>query len=372
MLKIITKQLTIHFIGGWVVLFMLFTYGQASAQVAGKNQHIKQGETPAGIDTQSWASIQKQMEMSKYKAYPQTDGGYASANLAHGLQIAYSKDGSTTLTPRDCNQADYKVGMRLQGIGYEQLTPLTLPTHIKQENLGVASGSKVTYQWNTNLREWWINNEKGLEQWFSLQEAPQGRTANTPLHLRMALQTDMQVAQQGNRLTLQKGNTTLHYDKLKVWDATGKAIQAEMRTTQGYLDLYIAEAEATYPLTIDPTWTQQAYLKASNTEADDQFGFSVAISGEMVVVGANQEDSNATGINGDETNNSAENAGAAYIFVRSGTTWSQQAYLKASNTEANDQFGFSVAISGDTVVVGANQEDSNATGINGNQTDNSV
>ena len=52
-------------------------------------------------------------------------------------------------------------------------------------------------------------------------------------------------------------------------------------------------------------------------------------------------------------NESAGNAGAAYVFVRSGTTWSQQAYLKASNTGAGDQFGCSVAVSGDTVVVGA-------------------
>lgn len=61
-----------------------------------------------------------------------------------------------------------------------------------------------------------------------------------------------------------------------------------------------------------------------------------------------------------------------YVFVRSGSTWTQQAYLKASNTGASDQFGFSVGISGDTVVVGANLEDSNATTINGNQTNNSA
>ena len=58
--------------------------------------------------------------------------------------------------------------------------------------------------------------------------------------------------------------------------------------------------------------------------------------------------------------------------MRSGTTWSQQAYLKASNTDADDQFGVSVAVSGDTVVVGAFGEDSSATGVNGNQSDNSA
>jgi hypothetical protein len=119
-------------------------------------------------------------------------------------------------------------------------------------------------------------------------------------------------------------------------------------------------------------WSQQAYLKASNTGADDEFGSSVAVSADTVVVGAPDEDSNATGINGNQNDNSAESSGAAYVFVRSGTTWTQQAYLKASNTGAGDQFGYSVAVSGNTVAVGAPFEDSNATGVNGNQNDNSA
>ena len=120
------------------------------------------------------------------------------------------------------------------------------------------------------------------------------------------------------------------------------------------------------------TWTQQAYLKASNTGANDLFGKAVAVSGDTVVVGAYQEDSNASGVGGVQTDNSATDSGAAYIFNRGGTTWTQQAYLKASNTGAGDQFGFSVAIAGDTVVVGAGYEDSNASGVNGIQADNSA
>ena len=106
--------------------------------------------------------------------------------------------------------------------------------------------------------------------------------------------------------------------------------------------------------------------------ANDFFGISVAISGNTVVVGAQLEASAATGINGNQSDNSATEAGAAYVFVRNGTTWAQQAYLKASNTDANDEFGCSVAISGNTVVVGARGEASAATGVNGNQSDNSA
>lgn len=119
-------------------------------------------------------------------------------------------------------------------------------------------------------------------------------------------------------------------------------------------------------------WSQQAYLKASNTGLGDQFGYSVAISGDTVVVGAFAEDSNATGVNGDQTNNSAMTSGAAYVFARVGGVWSQQAYLKASNTEQEDRYGYSVSVSGDIVVVGAPEEDSGTMGVNGNGANNTA
>ena len=133
--------------------------------------------------------------------------------------------------------------------------------------------------------------------------------------------------------------------------------------------LFLASAMA---LRVEAAPVQQAYLKASNTNPEDTFGEPVAASGDTIVVGASSEDSNASGVNGEQSNNNAMNAGAAYVFVRSGTNWSQQAYLKASNSGADDFFGSAVAISGDTVVVGALAEDSNATGINGDQGNNSA
>jgi trimeric autotransporter adhesin len=116
-------------------------------------------------------------------------------------------------------------------------------------------------------------------------------------------------------------------------------------------------------------WSQQAYLKASNTGANDIFGHSMALSGDTLAVGAPGEDSNAVGVGGDQINELAPDSGAVYVFTRTGTVWSQQAYIKASNTGAGDEFGFSVALSGDTLAVGANLEDSGAVGVGGNQND---
>ena len=94
----------------------------------------------------------------------------------------------------------------------------------------------------------------------------------------------------------------------------------------------------------------------------------------MLAVSSPSEASNSLGINGGVTDNSALWSGAAYLFARNGGVWSQQAYIKAPNTEAEDRFGQSVALAGDgsVLAVGAYQESSNATGIGGNQADNSA
>jgi len=119
-------------------------------------------------------------------------------------------------------------------------------------------------------------------------------------------------------------------------------------------------------------WTQEAYLKASNTDSSDNFGWSVALSGDTLAVGAARETSNAVGSGGDQSDNSAREAGAVYVFTRSAGVWTQEAYLKASNTDSSDIFGSTLALSGDTLAVGAIGEASNAVGSGGDQSDNSA
>lgn len=122
----------------------------------------------------------------------------------------------------------------------------------------------------------------------------------------------------------------------------------------------------------DGQWIFGSYLKASNTNSLDRFGLTVAIDDGTIVVGANGESSAATVVNGSQNDNSAAEAGAAYVFVGSQDNWSQQAYLKAANADAGDKFGGDVAIEGDVAVIGAKFEDSGATGVNGNPFNNSL
>jgi len=108
------------------------------------------------------------------------------------------------------------------------------------------------------------------------------------------------------------------------------------------------------------------YFKASNTNANDRFSenaISFSDDGSTLAIGARGERS----INGDQSDNSTSNVGAVYVYTRSGATWVQSAYLKASNPGLGDEFGYALSLSddGNTLAVGARNESSNATGVNG-------
>ena len=101
------------------------------------------------------------------------------------------------------------------------------------------------------------------------------------------------------------------------------------------------------------TWTQQAKLTAADGEAGDEFGYSVALSGDTAVITANADDSDVKGVD----------SGSAYVFTRSGSDWSQQAKLTAADGAAGDLFGVRVALSGDTALIGARLDDDDANGV---------
>lgn len=315
---------------------------------------------PQELNERDWAAIQAKIHAHQFQTRAGADGAYAAVNPSHGWRIKYQADGQTVLRPTDTSKADYQISLQLQAWGYgDELNTIdTRPTLS-------ANGQNVAYQWTSSLREWWTNSPRGVEQRFELAERPTVYAVGKPLVLSMQLNTTLRVSFQNNALWLRSsdGVIDITYDQLKVWDATGRILKANMQLDGSRLALYIYDQNAVYPITIDPIFAQIAYLKASNVDAGDFFGQAVAIDDNTLVIGTPFEDSNASS----PSNNSAMDSGAAYVFVRDGAGgWSQQAYLKASNTGAGDWFGFSVAIDGDTIVIGAPGESSNGSGPGNN------
>ena len=318
---------------------------------------------PAGLNLVDWKQITAEYERHRHGMFPDGKGGYQSRSHYHGWLARFDGKGFTVKP----DGQPWSWGLELASWG---------PQGQEISVSGVASMhanvNRMEYRW-PGITEWFVNGKEGVEQGFTIPSRPAGKGENLVLRLRVRGGLVAADSQDGAGILFRTadGASALHYRKLVVSDAKGRRVPARMMARDRTVQIAVDDRRAVYPLTVDPI-VQQAYLKASNTGSTDQFGYSVAISGDTVVVGARWEDSNATGVGGDQSNNVETNAGAAYVFVRSGSTWSQQAYLKASNTGLNDYFGWSVSISGNTVVVGANRESSNATGVGGDESNNSA
>lgn len=109
---------------------------------------------------------------------------------------------------------------------------------------------------------------------------------------------------------------------------------------------------ATYKIVVARSAKQSAFLKADRPSADDWFGYTTSLSGDTFVVGAMYEDGAGAGVNPAPTQAKVTDSGAAYVFVRDGDHWKQQAYLKAAMPANEECFGAAVAVSGDTLLVG--------------------
>ncbi|MEZ5355454.1 MAG: hypothetical protein R2762_22685 [Bryobacteraceae bacterium] len=364
---------------------------------------------------EDWRQVRTQFLRQRFAV--SVDGeGRRAANPVQRWTTRFDGEGFL-VTP---HSGGWTWGLALEGWGRTGGKPI-LPGSAVAE----AGGNRLAYRWSADLEEWFVNRPSGLEHGFTLARRPAGEGSEARLQLRvrggLAPATDGR-----DRITFAdlQGNAAIRYEGLHVWDARGRSLAARMTASGQRLVIAWDDSGAQYPVTVDPV-AQQAYFKASNTQATDEFGSAVAIDGDTAVVGAPKEDSAASGVNADQINNLADGAGAAYVFVRvagvwtqqaylkawnaqagaafgasvsiagdtivvgapgesdggagsgaiyvfkrSGSVWTQQVYLKASNAEAGDEFGTAVAISGDTIVAGAPKESSGATGVNGDQANN--
>ncbi len=300
---------------------------------------------PNGVTAQDWLHIKQQIAASRYHPRP-TDEGFVAMNAAQGWQVNYARDGKTIL-----QNAEVEIGMKLASVG---------PLLIKREPTLMADGDTLTYQHSNGTEEWWVNSPDKTEQWFRINNR---LSTEGELQLTIGLETNAEVSQSGNQLVFTtQTNKRISYDRLKVWDSQGLVLPSHMQLAadQASITLVVDDRQASYPITIDPSFSQEHYLKPVVVDALDEFGFSMDVDGLTMVVGTPFEDSAATIINGDSSDNRAGAAGAAYVFTYDFNGWQQQAYLKASNAESGDKFGESVAISGSYIVVGAANEDGDA------------
>jgi hypothetical protein len=270
-----------------------------------------------------------------------------AVNPAQHLSAGFSRRGVTVAL------GGARLGMTLSAYGYasalEQVGSVT-----PREN-----ANRVSYAYaGAGLTAWYANGPLGLEQGFMVTRAPaavtraraSARDATAPLTFSLALSGNVRpkLAEGGHGLILTRGgHTVLRYAALRASDARGRTLRSWLALEGGRVALHVDATGARYPLEIDPLIGQGGKLVGTGQTGSGQFGYSVALSAD-----------GSTALVGGPVDNGG--MGSAWVFVRSGETWTQQGGKLAGAGEVGPgAFGTSVALSadGDTALIGGWSDD---------------
>jgi hypothetical protein len=272
--------------------------------------------------------------------------GLRAGNPAQDFRIGFSRHGVKVASGAG------RLGMTLSAYGYgSALEPV-------ESVVPRASGSRVRYAYG-GLTEWYANGPLGLEQGFDLAARP--GPAVGPLTLSLALSGNLAPRLRGNSVLLEGPGGALRYDGLITTDARGHVLPSRLQLVKGQVLIRVEDRGATYPLRIDPMIQQGQKLTGTGAIGTGRFGYTVALSGDgnTALIGARYGNAGGeTGIG----------AGGAWVFVRSGGTWTQQGGKLVGTGHAGEgefahvgegEFGVSVALSadGDTALIGAPADD---------------
>ncbi len=260
-------------------------------------------------------------------------GQLRAANPAQQLLASFSSSGVTV------GSGGHSLRISLAGIG--RGGDLGSPGRAVPR----AAGANAVSYALAGVQESFANGPLGLEQRFTLMRAPRAR-AGGALALEVAVSGAVRerLVRGGEAALTLPGGRVLRYGGLRVSDARGRVLPARLSLVRGGLLITVADGGAAYPLHVDP-FVQKAELAGEGLTPENDYGFSVAISGETIAIGA--EGQTVAGKAG---------AGAVYVFSEPKAGWedaTQTAELSASDAGAYDELGHSVGISGETIVAGA-------------------
>lgn len=267
----------------------------------------------------------------------------AFSEAASGLRFDSAAQQLVTRLTSQSVQVEHRSGAR---VDFALRTIDCARSETATENVAPsAHGNRVEYA-RPGLREWYVNGPLGVEQGFVIEAPARRASCAGHLALRVELSGKLRPVLAADRsyieLRTDAGQPVMRYQDLYAQDATGRALPTGLALNGTQVELLVDDSAATYPITVDPLlrWVEQQKLIASDTATNAYLGASVAVSGDTAVLGA-------TGL----TVMGKASAGGAYVFVRTGMSWTEQAKLTSTDRDAN-ALGDAIALSGDTVVLG--------------------
>ena len=318
-------------------------------------------QQPLAVDSTWWASVQK--NLAEYEYHPRkTRNGLQASNRAHNLRTYFDSTGIRILNRT--------------ALGHQPVISLSLSSIGHGENFqAVPSGTVHHTDTQVEIRrpgviEWYKNSAQGLEQGFTL---PVRMPGEGPLVLELAVKhAEVTLSHQSIELTTDAGRR-LRYEKLIAQDAKGHILASHLESfSPQQIRLVVIDAEAIYPLVIDPLVTAVPDTILESNQPDPGsfdaavFGGSVAAAGnvngdlyEDIIVGARGWD------------NGLFDEGAAFVFLGGINGVETTPHAVIQSNQASSEFGVSVAGAGDVngdgfddIIVGSNFYDGILPGTN--------
>lgn len=311
----------------WAVSLYLcaatFAFGVDSPE---KNSTPNLASLPMAAQSSISTSVAR--DLREYRVR-RTSNGFEARGSRRNLLTSFTANGV------EIRAGKLHVGFDLKGYGYGEVRENTPASPVAEFN-------RVEYH-RGQMTEWYANGPLGLEQGFTINRRPAGANGD-PLTVAMDLTGDFNATVGGDGSTLTftaPDGASLRYAGLTATDATGRQLHSWLELEGRRLSLRVADSTAQYPLVIDPL-VQLAELTASDGQSNDALGWSIAMSGNTVVVGA--------------INANNEGPGAVYVFVKPSTGWANMTQVaKLTGNGFNEgEFGYYVAVSGNTIVAAKN------------------
>ena len=235
---------------------------------------------------------------ASYHVTKTTDNNYKAETPAHKFSTVFNKDG-ISVKPAGVEPGSWQWEIALTGVGYGD--NITSVNRVKPE----GSSNRVEYRMG-NITEWYVNSPLGLKQGFTLSEPPSNKREEEALVLVLRtggdLEPELKVNGKSIEWSTEAGEKVFAYGGLYAFDSKGKELPSHMGVKDEKISIHIDDADAVYPITIDPMLSEVKKLLASDAAGGDDFGISIAISGDTAIVGASFND------------DAGSDSGSAYIF----------------------------------------------------------
>jgi len=347
----------IYILAVFSIVFLLSTSDKSSAKLISDTE-MQMVTNLADLPKHVQKKISHHLQTDEYtvtscnKNLPSGETGiYQALNHSQNFRSYFSDEGVNLLSNNGTTPS-WNLRMSLSAYGTENT--LTSIQPVKPGDISV-SGNRIEYRRN-GFTEWYVNDEQGLEQGFTIDH-PVAKGDGTKLVLVLALHDEggivPTIARKSDEIVFYDGvgGDALRYGGLLTKDAQGRILPGELilveavdQNNKNEIRIMVDAKDASYPITIDPLFSQETKIIASDGAANDYFGYSVSISGDTIVVGAPNDD------------DVVDSSGSAYIFSKDqggADNWGEVQKLTASTAGLQNKFGISVSISGDTAVVGA-------------------